>query len=208
MFRILLLCAAVLAASFTSAAEPQQITVFRILVPGDYVVSGSQIVSYQPGGPVVPPIVPPVVIPTGKAAAIKAAAEAAVSDPQRATTASNLASVMGMVRAQVDAGTLKDYQTISASINWLWDQLTTGKAAAWQPCKTLIGQHLAALAQEGARPEEYSGYLADAERALAGSLSQSEQLAADDDPLKIDIDRLMKLFEFFVQYILPHIIKL
>jgi hypothetical protein len=209
MFRILLVCAAVLAASFALAAEPQAITVWR-LESGYYVVSGSQIVAFPPGGPIVPPdgpFVPPVV-PAGKAAAIKAAAEAAVADPQRATTASNLASVMGMVRSQVDSGTLKDYKSISASVNWLWDQLTTGKAAAWQPCKTLIGKHLAALAQEGARPEEYSGYLADAEKALSGSLTSDDRLSVADDPLAINMDTLMKLFEFFVKFILPYIIKI
>lgn len=208
MFRVFLLCAAVLAASFASATEPQQIVVWK-LDSGYYVVVGSQVVPFQPGVPVVPPVNPPVNPPTpSKAAAIKAAAEAAGADPQRATTATNLASAMGLIRSQVDAGTLRDYRSISASVNWLWDQLTTGKAAAWQPCKTLIGQHLAALAQEGARPEEYSGYFAEIERALAGSLSTSQQLEANDDPLKIDIDKLMRLFEFFVKYILPLIIKI
>ena len=131
-----------------------------------------------------------------------------MADPQRATTVSNLATLMGLMRSQVDAGTLKDYRTISASVNWMWDQIVAGKPTAWQPCKALIGQHLAALAQEGARPEEYSGYFADVERAFAASLSAEEQLQAKDAPLMIDIDRLMKLFEFFVQYILPLIIKM
>jgi hypothetical protein len=72
----------------------------------------------------------------------------------------------------------------------------------------LIGQHLASLAQEGARPEEYSGYLADAEKALSGSLTADEKLSVDDDPLAINMDTLMRLFEFFVKYILPLLVKI
>jgi len=206
MFRILLLCAAVLAASPAFAQKIYNLPAGQYMITGEVRALGPVI---SPDGPVVPPVGPvvPPVAPT-KAAAIKAAAEAATADPQRATTASNLASAIGMVRNQVDAGTLKDYQTIAASVNWLWDQLTTGRAAAWAPTKSLVGQHLAELAQEGARPEEYAGYFADVEQALSGSLSDAEKLMADDDPLMIDIDRLMKLFEFFVKYILPLIIKI
>lgn len=206
-----LLIAALLVAlcpMYAVAGEPEAITVWK-LDAGYYVVSGSQIVAFPPSGPVVPPVdpvVPPT--PSGKAAAIKAAVEAVDTDPQKVTTTSNLAAMMGMLKSQIEAGTIKDYQTISASTNWLWDQLTAGRAAAWQPVKTLIGNHLAALAQEGAQPEEYAGYFADAEQALNGTLSAEELLQAEDDPLGIDIDRLMKLFEFFVTYILPLIIKI
>jgi hypothetical protein len=162
----------------------------------------------SPDGPVVPPPVDPVVPPSTKAGAIKAAAEAATADPQRATTASNLASVMGLVKSQVEAGTLKDYQSIAASVNWLWDQVTVGRAAAWSQTKTLVGNHLAELGQQGARPEEFSGYLADVEKALAGSLNDAEKLEAEDDPLTINMEMLMKLFEFFVKYILPLLVKI
>lgn len=191
--------------------------VLPVLQDGTYVltVSGGQVTivaarTVSPVGPVVPPVVPvvPPVTPSTKAAAIKAAAEAAVADPQRATTASNLAAMIGMIRSQVDAGTLTSYQTISASVNWMWDQLTAGRTTAWKPTKDLIGQHLAQLAQEGARPEEYSGYFADAEKALAGSLTADEKLAAADDPLGVNWENLMKLFEFFVKFILPLIIKI
>jgi hypothetical protein len=174
----------------------------QYLITGDVRAVGPVI---SPDSPVVPPVYP--VVPSTKAAAIKAAAEAATSDPQRATTASNLASVMGLVKNQVDAGTLKDYQSIAASVNWLWDQVTVGKTATWLPVKTLVGQHLAELAQQGARPEEFSGYLADAEKALSGSLNDLEKSESADDPMMINMDMLMKLFEFFVKYILPMIIK-
>jgi len=206
MFRLILILAAVLAASPVFAQRVYSLPAGDYLIKGDVRAIGPVI---NPDGPVVPPVVPPVtpVTPT-KAEAIKAAAEAATADPQRATTANNLATMLGMVKSQVDAGTLKDYQTIAASVNWLWDQLTTGRAAAWAPTKSLIGQHLAELAQQGAHPEEYSGYFADAEQALSGSLSDAEKLMTDDDPLMIDIERLMKLFEFFIKYILPLIIKI
>lgn len=210
MFRILLACVSLLVSGLAVAADSP--IVLPGLPDGAYVltVSGEQIViaaarTVTPIGPVVPPVVPPV---TSKAAAIKAAAEAAVADPQRATTASNLAAMMGLIRSQVDAGTLANYQTISASVNWMWDQLTAGRSAAWQPTKDLIGRHLAALAQEGARPEEYSGYFADAEQALSGSLTSYEKLEAADDPLGVNWENLMKLFEFFIKFILPLIIKI
>ena len=203
----LVLLAAVLAASPAFAQKVYNLPSGQYLITGEVRAVGPVI---SPDGPVVPPVTPPVVPPVTptKAAAIKAAAEAAVADPQRATTASNLASVMGLVKSQVEAGSLKDYQAIAASVNWLWDQVTTGRAAAWSPTKALVGQHLAELAQQGARPEEYAGYLADAERALAGSLNAEEKLEAADDPLAINMDTLMKLFEFFVKYILPLLVKI
>jgi acyl-CoA synthetase (AMP-forming)/AMP-acid ligase II len=117
----------------------------------------------------------------------------------------NLAAMMGMIRSQVDAGTLTSYQTISASVNWMWDQLTAGRVAAWKPTKDLIGQRLAALGQQGAQPEEYSGFFADAADGFEASIPLSDDLA--DRPQRINIETLMKLFEFFIKYILPFIIK-
>jgi predicted cation transporter len=63
-----------------------------------------------------------------------------------------------------------------------------------------VGQRLAALGQQGAQPEEYAGYFADAADGLAASIPDGEPLE------RIDIDKLMKLFEFFIKYILPFIL--
>ena len=144
----------------------------------------------------------PVVPPSDRAKQIREAAQGAVADPQRATTAANLSAVMDLVAGQVTAGTLKDYPTISASVDWLWDQVTKGRESAWRPTKAIIGNHLAAMAQEGASPEEYAGYFAEAGEAL-GSLQEGEQVEPDG---AIDIAMLMKLFEFFIKYILPLIL--
>jgi hypothetical protein len=133
------------------------------------------------------------------AQAIKAAADGAVADPSRAETAGNLAEVMGMLKSQVDARTLKTYLQIAAAANWLMDSIIGKQTAAWKPVKDLVGQRLAALGQQGAQPEEYAGYFADAADGLAASIPDSERME------RIDIDKLMKLFEFFIKYILPFI---
>jgi hypothetical protein len=151
-------------------------------------------------GPPTPTPIDPV---TNRAKAIREAAQGAVTDPRQATTAANLSAMMGMIEGQINAGTLTNYQAISATVDWMWDQLTKGSPAAWRPAKTVIGSHLAAMAQEGASPEEYSGYFADAADALS-----AVQYGHDiDEEMQIDIAMLMKLFEFFVKFILPLIIR-
>ena len=172
---------------YVLTVDGSSVTVQRARVPG--------VTPDDPDDPVIP-------IPSERAAQIRAAAQGAVADPQRATTAANLAAVMEMLEGQINAGTIRDYPAISASVDWLWDQVTKGREGAWRPTKTVIGNHLAAMAQEGASPEEYSGYFADAAEAL-GSLQEGEQVEPDG---AIDIAMLMKLFEFFVKYILPLIL--
>jgi hypothetical protein len=152
--------------------------------------------------PTPPSPVDPVVPIPDRVKQIRDAAQGAVADPQRATTAANLSAVMDLIAGQVTAGSLKDYPTISAAVDWMWDQVTKGREAAWRPTKAIIGNHLAAMAQEGASPEEYAGYFAEAGEAL-GALQEGEQVEPDG---AIDIEMLMKLFEFFIKYILPLII--
>ena len=155
-------------------------------------------------GPVVPvdPVDPVDPDLSPDAQAIKAAAEGAVADPSRSETAANLAEVMGMLKSQVDGGTLKTYQQISAAANWLMDSIIGKQTGAWKPVKDLVGQKLAALGQEGAMPEEYSGYFADAADGLEASIVDDEMLGRQ----RINIEQLMKLFEFFIKYILPFIL--
>jgi hypothetical protein len=208
---LVLFLAGILLANSALAQTP---IVLQGVQDGSYVltVKGGQVtitpaIVVTPGGPVIPvPPVPPVVPPTPstKSDQIKAAA-VAVSDPQKATTATNLASLMGMIESQINAGTIKDYQTISATVNWMWDQITAGRVSNWKPVKDLIGNHLMAMAQEGATPEEYSGYFADAADAISAAVPVSYE--ADEDKLNINIAMLMQLFEFFIKYILPMIIK-
>jgi hypothetical protein len=157
-------------------------------------------------GPVVPPVDPVTPVDpdlSPDAQAIKAAAERAVADPSRAETAGNLAEVMGMLKSQVDARTLTTYPQIAAAANWLMDSIIGRQTAAWKPTKDLIGQRLAALGQQGAQPEEYSGFFADAVDGLEASVPDSDLLSRER---RIDIEKLMKLFEFFIKYILPFLI--
>jgi hypothetical protein len=204
-----------------SSAIGQVQTIIEIAAPGRYVATvgangqlsvAGPVATISPGGvvpvpvPPNPPVVPPVVPPTPvtKADQIKAAA-VAVTDPQKATTAANLATLMGLIESQVKAGTIKDYPAISATVNWMWDQMTKGRESNWKPVKDLIGSHLAAMAQEGAQPEEYAGYFADAGDAISSAVPVTYEAAEDE--LNINIDTLMKLFEFFIKYILPMILK-
>jgi len=202
------------------AAEAQTKAVkVNIATPGEYVIlvdaAGNVAINVLPtiavgGGVVVPPVVPPIVPPvvpdpvlSPDAQAVKAAASAATADPTRAETAGNLAEVMKMVKAQVDSRTITTYPQIAAATNWLMDSIIGRQTAAWKPTKDLIGQRLAALGQQGAQPEEYAGFFADAAEGFEASVPLQ-----DGEPLeRIDIDKLMKLFEFFIKYILPFIIR-
>jgi hypothetical protein len=204
-FLAILMVAQVAIAQKSVVTVNQPGTYLVSVVNGQIAVEPINVVVIGPS-PVVPPVVPPVIPPqpSTKAQQIQAAA-VAVTDPQKATTAANLASLMGMIESQINAGTIKDYQTISATVNWMWDQITKGRESNWKPVKDLVGNHLMAMAQEGATPEEYSGYFADAADAISAAVPVSYE--ADEDKLNINIAMLMQLFEFFIKYILPMIIK-
>ena len=214
-----ILCILTLLIAVPCAAQNK--AVVTISQPGAYLISTDAAgnisierlaIIFVGGGPVVPPVVPvdPVtpVDPdlSPDAAAIKAAAQAATADPTRAETAGNLAEVMKMVKAQVDSRTLTTYSQIAAATNWLMDSIIGKQTVAWKPTKDLIGQRLAALGQEGAQPEEYSGFFADAADGFEASIPLQDDLDGDRRE-RINIETLMKLFEFFIKYILPFIIK-
>lgn len=105
MSRAILVLAAMLTAAVASAAEPQQMTVWK-LEAGYYMVSGSQIVAFPPSGPVVPPpVVPPVVPPVSKFAkdVTDAVAKIPVSDKRHAA-AMKLTATYQMLAGQVKEG--------------------------------------------------------------------------------------------------------
>jgi len=200
-------------ALLASVSFAQPIVIPTLPPDGTYVltVTGGAVTGFEKAnvlriGPAPTPVDPddPVdPVPNAKMKAIIDAAQSAVADPQQATTAANLSAVMSLIATQIDARALTNYQAISASVDWLWDQVTKGRESAWRPTKTVIGNHLAAMAQEGASPEEYSGYFAEAANALSGI----QYGDAVDESMQIDIAMLMKLFEFFIKFILPLIIR-
>jgi hypothetical protein len=213
---------AILIVLFASVATAQPLVLSQRPADGTYVltIAGPAVTLEKATmlqiGPVPTPVDPvtpvdPTLSPDAQA--VKAAADGAAADPSRAETAGNLAEVMGMLKSQVDARTLTTYPQIAAAANWLMDSIIGKQGAAWQPLKDLVGQRLAALGQQGAQPEEYAGYFADAADGLGASIPPltTEELQAIEDGLlqdprqRIDIDKLMKLFEFFVKYILPWI---
>ena len=190
--------AALLVASVASGAEPQQITLWR-LDAGYYLIQNDKPVLFSPNGPIIPPDDP---IPDTKAAALQKAAEAATLDPLRAATAANLAAVASLIQQQITAGSLKDYASIAAGYDFLSVRMIDAKtgSAAWAPFQKLVGQHLAALAQEGAQPAAYAAYFGVVADSLDASVPKAERVQS------IDPAFLMMLFEMFLK-LLPYILS-
>ena len=195
----LMMCGMCLAA----APEIEAAEALRVyqLPAGYYAVQGQGIVRVQiltPDSPVVPDIPD---VPTNRLKELKTAAEAATADPARVATAANLAAVAALMQNQISAGSLKEYQTIAAAYDYLSSQMIGKQSAPWEPFQTLVGNHLARLAQEGAQPEEYAGFFDDVGKALEQSVAEGEQVMA------IDMAVIMKLLMWFMENILPLIIR-
>lgn len=181
-----------------SAAEP--LRVYQ-LESGYYSVQGTAIVRVQivyPDSPVPPT---PVVPDDDRVATLRAAAEAAAADPARAATAANLGAVAGLIVSQIQAGNLKEYQAIAAAYDYLANQMIGKQSRAWNPFQAAVGNHLAAMAQQGAQPEEYAGFFDDVGRALEESVADGERVMA------IDMGVILKLFLWFMENIWPLIPK-
>jgi hypothetical protein len=152
--------------------------------------------------PVQPPTQPPTTPPgtdlSAIAAQLKAAAEAATSDPSRAKTAQDLAALAGFISGQIRSGALTNYQGIAMTVDKMFDLVTTH--TAWSPTKSLIGKHLVALAQQGATAETYAAYFDDVQAGLLASVPQAMQEARPD---RVNMELLMMFFKFFIEYILP-----
>lgn len=211
MTRGFLIAVGLLVAATSTAADARiySLPAGQYLITGDVRAVGPVILPDSPFPPPQPPPVPfppptptPIPVVPSDAKALKAAAESATADPARTATAANLAAVATLLKQQVEKGSLKDYATISEAYVYLSDQMIprTGKAA-WARFQTLVGNHLAAFAQEGAQPAVYSTYFGVVADALDASVPQAEKIQS------IDIDTLMKLLEFFVRYILPFILS-
>jgi hypothetical protein len=116
MMRAILILVSVLIASVLTAAEPQQITVWRITEPGDYVIVGIQIVHYTPSVPVVPPVDPPVVLPTTDLAkAVVAEISKLPATDKRHTAAMKLTATYQMLAGQVKDGKIHPTNAVAAA---------------------------------------------------------------------------------------------
>ena len=104
----------VLIASVLTAAEPQQFTVWK-LDAGYYVVSGSQIVAFPPGGPVVPPVDPVVPPTTDLAKAIVAEIDKLPATDKRHTAAMKLTATYQMLAGQVKDGKIHPTNAVAAA---------------------------------------------------------------------------------------------
>jgi len=115
--RLFLICAAVLAASVASAADPQQMTVWK-LEAGYYMVSGSQIIAFPPSGPVVPPVDPvvsPVVPVTAFAKSVTDAVAKIPVNDKRHESALKLTATYQMLAGQIKDGKIHPTSAVQAA---------------------------------------------------------------------------------------------
>ena len=141
MIRLLTL-AAILTASVTSAAEPQQIILWK-LDAGYYLIQGGQPVLFSPSGPVVPPddpIVPPPTTEFSKAVTT-AALLIPVSD-KRHTAAMKLTATYQMLGGQVKDGKIHPANAVAAA-DMICPIALGVDGKAWQGVFSVVNAELA-----------------------------------------------------------------
>jgi len=161
-------------------------------------VGGVAPVPPLPPGPN-PPAPGPVL--SARAQAIKVAATATAADSKRVETAANLEAATTQLK-EWTGDTLKGYAHISRAAQFMWDQVTkrSDDQQAWAPTRKLVFDELAKMGQEGADDAAYAAYFDEVAKGLKASVGPGEAQAANGEFLKW-------LFEFFIKYILPLILK-
>jgi len=203
MFRFALL-AAFLAASLSSAAEPVPITVFRISEPGYYMISGSQIVSFAPGGPVilpVDPVVDPVVPPVSTLTKTIASRIASIpATDKRHEVALKLSKTYQMLAGQ----TLPPAKVVEAVDKIVAMVLSASDVATWAGVSSEVTAALAKCTTESA----VSAVLNEASVAVGASVPASgDDEKATAELYGIDWDAFMKFLMQLLTMLLPLIIK-
>jgi hypothetical protein len=185
---------AFLLAVLTSATATAQLTVYRIDSAGYYAVQDGRLVCVTivtPDNPVPPPDDDTL---TARAAAIKAAAEAVTSDPQRTKTAQQLAELYRQIGAKVTAGQVKGQATIAFAVKYATDTLLNGKgrqaAEAWQPVRDVFSQQWAAVLNAGGSDADYAK--------LLGECATGLNASAPGEP-QIDIAMIIKIIEMVLE---------
>jgi len=194
----------------TPAAPTQTPLVMRDVPDGVYVltVAGGQAtvtpatdvpIGPRPPQPPAPPQPPDPDQLTERAKAVRDAARE-VSDPNRPETAANLSGAIAKVTEE--CGTMvKGYEQISAAVDWMWKKATKRQAAAWDPVKTIVGDELAKLAQDGAPDAAYAKYLGEVSAGLDCSVPPELMMAPNWKAI------FEWFWEFFKTYILPNILQ-
>ena len=136
MFPKFLLFLAMCVSAVASASEPQQITVWK-LDAGYYIVSGSQIVAFPPGGPVIPPNDPVVPPQTPFAQAVTAAVTAIPESDKRHQAAMKLTATYQMFAGQLKDGKLHPTSAVAAAELLCPIALGSDKAA-WGPVLAVV----------------------------------------------------------------------
>lgn len=194
----MLFLVAMLCASLASAAQPQQITVWK-LDAGYYVVSGSQILAFPPAGPIVPPDDPVVPPGTPFAQAVTAAVNAIPATDQRHAAALKLAKVYEALAGQ-KLPPAKAVEAISTIIN-----LGLGKdSKVLEGVYSVVNAAVAKCADEAA----VSAVLAQAAEAVQATVPASGDEKAAAERYGIDWDKFLTFIMDLLVKLLPIILAL
>lgn len=187
----LVLLVAVLAAS-TGYAQQRiyNLPAGQYLITGEVRAVGPVI---SPDGPV-DPVLPPDKL-TERSKAIKAAAEAATSDPSREQTAQQLAALYREIAKKVRDGSIKDPSVISFAVKYGVDQLLTGKGSAvtdaWKATRGVYDGQMKTAIQNGDTDAKLAGLLDEVAIGLDAS--------ALNGPLDFDIAMILKIIEMILE---------
>ena len=201
MFPKFLLFLAMCVSAVASASEPQQITVWK-LDAGYYIVSGSQIVAFPPGGPVIPPNDPVVPPQTPFAQAVTAAVTAIPESDKRHQAAMKLTATYQMLAGQVKDGKLHPTSAVAAAELLCPIALGSDKAA-WGPVLAVVNAEVG----KAGTPEATAAAFTQAADAVLATVPASGDLQAAAERYGFDWDKFMTfLMELFLK-LLPLIIS-
>jgi hypothetical protein len=188
--RLVLFVAVLAATSPVFAQRVYNLPAGQYLITGEVRTVGPVI---NPDGPVVPPVVPDQL--TERSKAIKAAAEAATSDPFREQTAQQLAGLYREIAKKVRDGSIKDGSLISFAVKYGTDQLLTGKGStvsdAWKATRAVYDGQMKTAIQNGATDGKLAGLLDEVAIGLDAS--------APNAPLDFDIAMIIKIIEMIME---------
>lgn len=202
-----LACLAVLlTAAVATCAEPVPMTIWRITEPGWYAVSGSQIVAFQPGGPIVPPpVVPPVVPPVSKFAkdVTDAVAKIPVSD-KRHEAAMKLTATYQILAGQVKDGKIHPTSAVQAA-ELICPIALGSEKAAWTGVFAIVND---AVGKAGTADATAAVFTAAADAILATVPAASDgDMKAAAERYGFDWDSFLAFLMELLKILLPLIIS-
>lgn len=182
-----------------AVSQAAELTVWR-LPAGLYAVQDGSIIkvnelTLDPSPtPVVPVPVPSSLTERGKA--IMAAATKVTKDPNRTTTAKQLAQLYVELAKKVTAGDLKTQEMIAFGVKYGTDTLLLGQGKAvkeaWQPVRDVLSEQWAAVVQEGGDDADYAKLLNECAAGLNASAPQKEA---------IDIAKILEIIKMIMSII-------